>query len=345
MSLLFSPTRINSTDLRNRVVMLPMGTRFDLTTQKARAYYAARAKGGAGLIIVEGTDVGLFDDPSFALKLVPLVDAMHEHGARAIIQLAKSPRAIDGATIAPSATEGAREASVEDIRWAVGQYAEAARQSCQAGFDGVEIHGAHGFFTSQFFSPRSNRRTDEYGGDTNRRMRFGLECAAAARAAIGREAMLAYRLSGMEYVENGVTLEDSCAMASSLESVGVDLIDVSAGAGPKSTIPTSPTAHHPMGTFAPLAQAIKGGVSVPVIAIGRLNTVAAAEECLSRGQGDLAGVGRQLIADPMWPAKLESGREDSVVECLSCNQCLGRLMKGLPIDCAVNAEVGLEWQR
>ena len=341
---LFQPLLTRNLSLKNRIVYPPMATRYDITTERARAYYAERARGGVGLVVVEGTSVDNFGKPAYVAAIRPLAEEVHAAGARIALQLSVPPRGLDGAVIAPSATEQAREATTEDIRAVHGKLATAAAGVKEAGFDAVEIHGAHGYFVSQFFSPRSNRRTDRYGGSRERRMRFAVEAIGTVRAAVGPEYPLLFRLSAVEFRSDGVTLEDTEALVPELERAGVDVLDVSAGSGGQQPSETSPSATAPMATFAAYAAALRRRVSIPVIAVGRINRPEVAQDVLQRGQADLVAIGRQLLADPLWPLKVAEGREAEIVACASCNRgCLGSLERGEPIRCERNPRAGQEY--
>jgi len=208
-----------------------------------------------------------------------------------------------------------------------------------AGFDFVELHGAHGYLLSQFFSPAFNHRTDEYGGSLAGRMRFGLECVSATRAAVGENYPIFFRLGAWEDMADGIKIEEAVRFATELEKAGVDVIDVSVGHLEGPGFGASPAPDKPMGTFANLAEAIKKKVTVPVMAVGRINTPEVAETLLAEGKADLVAVGRQLIADPFWPGKVAAGQFEDVVPCISCNVCLDTAFTAGEVKCSVNASL------
>ncbi|OGO03766.1 MAG: hypothetical protein A2Y91_06125 [Chloroflexi bacterium RBG_13_54_8] len=237
--------------------------------------------------------------------------------------------------------------SAEDIKATVDQVAQATARVKAAGFDFVEYHACHTHFSllCQAFSPRSNHRRDRYGGDLSGRMRLGLECMAAARAAVGVGYPLSYRLPAVEGEPGGITLDDAIAYAVELEKVGVDIIHVSVGP----SFSASPLPKEPMGTYAHLAEAVKRQVKIPVIAVGKINTPVVAEAILVDGKADLVAIGRQLIADPFWPRKVVEGRADEIVPCDSCSRCYGAIGQvtvkpGAPI-CRLNPRAGREGEQ
>jgi len=328
-SLLFSPLHVRAVRLRNRIVLPPMKTNMDLADRQAVAYYRARAAGGVGLVIVEATPLEQFEDPRFGDALRRLADVVHEGGAVAAIQLIQSGR-LNGERVEPSATEDARAVTSEEIKEIVVRFAGATAMACEAGFDGVEIHGAHDFLLNRFFSPRWNRRTDGYGGNLERRMRFGLECARAVRAECGDGFLVLYRHTTML----GCPLEEDLAFAKELEKAGVDILDI------------SPSTSEEGAEHADLAGAVKARVRIPLIAVGGMEDPLAAEEVRKQGKADLVAIGRALIADPDLPRKILEGRFAEIIGCVKCNElCFGNLEQGIPIGCAQNPETGREYER
>lgn len=358
---LFEPITIRGLEFKNRIVMPPMQVGVGFRSPRARAYYVERAKGGAGTIIAAATSVDLFvsDDAwgrpggvdSFLEGVRPLIQEVKQAGARIGVQLwhgnqfpsgTGTPQDTRGEAVAPSATEERRELTISEIETIISRFAGAAANARRAGFDFVEVHGAHGYLVCQFFSSATNHRNDKYGGDLRGRMRFGLECVAAMRAASGAEYPIFYRLGAWEDIAHGITLEESARFASELEKAGADVIDVSLGgmAGPGFT--ASPGSEQPDGTFVPLAEAIKGSVTVPVIAVGRFGTAEVAEAVVAEGKADMVAIGRQLIADPHWPQKVAGGRAEDILPCISCNACFETGLAGTGLRCAVNASAGRE---
>ncbi len=358
---LLEPITIRGVEFKNRMVMPPMQVGVGMRSPRARAYYLERARGGVGTIIVAATSVDLFatDDAwgrtggvdAFVDGLCPLIDDVHQAGARIGVQLwhgnmfpagTGTPQDKRGEPVAPSDTAEERRLTISEIEIIVSRFAQAAANARRAGFDFVEIHGAHGYLACQFFSPATNRRDDEYGGDLARRMNFGTQCVSAIRAAVGADYPIFYRLGAWEDISGGITLEDSAQFAVELEKAGTDVLDVSLGgmAGPGFT--GSPGPGQPEGTFVPLAEAIKRWVKVPVIAVGRFRTPQVAEDVLAEGKADMVAIGRQLIADPYWPEKAATGRTEDIVPCISCNACFETGFAGLGLRCSVNAFAGRE---
>ncbi|MFZ1983585.1 MAG: NADH:flavin oxidoreductase [Desulfatitalea sp.] len=361
---LFDPLTINGMTLKNRIVMPPMQLRMGLGNPRVRAYYLARAQGGAGAIIMCATAVDLLvDDAAWgrADGVQRLVDTMRtftdevrQTGARIGIQLwhgnywpaGSGGERPDAEQVAPSATGKRRALTVAEIQAIIGKFAGAAATSRNSGFDFVEVHGAHGYLVCQFFSGADNRREDSYGGDLQGRMRFSVETVQAMRLAVGKDFPIFYRLGAEERRPGGITLRQSRAFAVELQKAGVDAFDVSIGATVGRSASPGPRAKP--GTFVPLAQSIKAAVSVPVMALGRINAPELAEAILTEERADLVGIGRQLIADPQWPDKVRTGRADRIVACLSCNGCFQPLRnsewswKSDKALCKVNPSAGRE---
>ena len=365
---LFAPGRLGRRTLRNRILMAPMeknlATADGAVTQRYVDYCAARAAGGAALILLESMYVdpagknhvyqlGLHDD-----ALVPgyrrLVEACHAEGALvgAELQFAgreTSSRVTGRQPLAPSPVpctvltggETPRELTLDEIRALVARFAEGARRAVAAGFDVLEIHGAHGYLIGQFLSPYSNRRTDAYGGDPARRLRFPLEVIAAVRAAVGPEVPLVYRLSADEHVEGGLGLADVCEIAPHLERAGVDALDVSAGIYESAVWIVQPM-EVAQGCLAPLARALRRRVGIPVSVAGRITDAGVAERILEAGDADFVTLGRALHADPELPRKSLEGRLDEVCACVACLRCSDLLGQNLPVLCLANTHTGRE---
>lgn len=349
---LFEPIIIKGMRLGNRIVMAPMLSRFPVIGGKEdTAYFVERARGGVGLIVFYSVSIEVASLPGFAHDMRPLVEAVHQERTKIGCQLSVSihvpPHKRDyfrGERIGPSAINGRRELSVQEIRQMVQHYGAAAGGVCEAGFDMVEIHGAHGYPPCIFFSPADNLRTDEYGGDLQGRMRFGLECVGSAREAVGADYPVFYRLTAEEERPGGITVDDGIAFARELEQAGVDCLDVSVGPSSRPRNFISPPGSYPFGCYAHLAGAVKKNVSVPVIAVGRLHKPEVAEAVLSEGKADLIAVGRQLLCDPFWPQKVREGRENDILFCDSCNHCTTLYRGDVPLVCRQNKRLGHEWE-
>ena len=205
----------------------------------------------------------------------------------------------------------------------------------------MEPHGAHGYFINQFFSPLNNQRIDDYGGEVENRMRMAVELVSAMRRAAGEGFLLLYRHSAVDGEPGGTTVEESIELARALEAHALDIFDVSAGRGHQDglSIPESSASE---GTHANLAGRIKAAVSIPVIAVGRIQRRSVADRILREGKADLIALGRQLLADPFWPNKLRQGKEQEVVLCTYCDSCSREMRAGRPIFCSQNSNLGRE---
>lgn len=346
---LFEPITINGMMLENRIVLAPLLTRMPLGEQQETAYFVERARGGAGLIMYHAVSIEVASQPSFAETLKPLVDAVHREGAKISCQLSVSihrpPHRRDyfrGERVGPSAVDGRRELSVAEIMEIISLFAPAALGVREAGFDAVEIHGAHGLPPCIFFSPADNLRNDEYGGDLHRRMRFGLESVASVRSAVGRDYPLFYRVAVEEERPGGITIPDGIEFAKELEKATVDCLNVSVGPSARPRNFISPPGSYSLGCYVRLAAAVKPHVKVPVVAVGRINTPELAESILAEGKADLVAMGRQLLCDPSWPVKVKEGRVKDILFCDGCNHCSTLYRGDVPLVCRLNKRVGRE---
>jgi 2,4-dienoyl-CoA reductase-like NADH-dependent reductase (Old Yellow Enzyme family)/thioredoxin reductase len=369
LSSLFSPIKIKSLDLVNRAVMPPMGTNLgnpDGTVSEANlAYIKRRAMGGAGLIITEITSVhpsglvipnelGAYDD-RFIPGLKKISDAVHAAGCKVALQLHHAGRESlyllqQGKAIAPSAIRSLvfgltpREITHEEIHEIIVAFGTAARRGMEAGFDAVEIHGAHGYLLTQFLSALSNKRNDDYGGSLSNRCRFMIEVLQEVRKTVGPDFPISLRLSVEECIEGGYTVEDIRPILSSLVQAGADILHASLGThGSPGGITSAPFEYQP-GFNVWRAKKLKEEVGVPVIAVGRFTEPSLADEVIARGEADLVAFGRQFLADPDFLIKAREGRPEDIRKCIACNQgCIERLMLGEgKIRCAINPETGQE---
>jgi len=333
---IFESLAIGSLQLKNRIVMPPMVTLMGLETERARAYYEERARGGVGTIILEGTGIERLRSAEFVAAVGVLAERLHRHGAAVVIQLFQGDRSPAGDRFAPSAADGAREATTDEVLDSIQGFGAAAAAAREAGLDGAEIHGAHGFFLNQFFSPLSNRRSDEFGGSREGRMQFGLRAVRAVRAAAGDDWAVFYRHTAAQFEPGGYSLADTLAVAPRLVNAGVSVIDISPSTSPEG---------EGTGGHADLAGAVRGVVDVPVIAVGGMDDADAAAAALREGKSDLVAIGRGLLADPFWPRKVAQGRVDEIIACTKCDEkCFGHLSQGLPIECTENPRTGHEYE-
>ncbi len=363
LSMLFTPVRVGKMALKNRVVATPTATGLaqnDQVTDSLKRLYTARARGGAGLIMIEpgavdidnpGSNLGLYDD-KFISGLRPLVEVAHSHDAAIGIQLIYYGRQwplgapLNTTLVAPSAIPWSpsqpvpKELTLYEIEQIVQKFVDGARRAGEAGFDVVELQAAHGYLISQFFSGLSNQRQDHYGGDLEGRTRFAVEIIRRIKQTVRPDIVLSARLNGTDNVPGGPTLQDMKAIASVLAEEGVDMISVSAGVyGSYPTI--VPPYDMPGGCYVAYAAGIKSAVKVPVIVAGRITDPHQAEEILRQGKADLIGLSRPLVADPDWPNKAKRGEFDEIRKCLGCNRCLDSVDIGT-FHCTVNPVVGRE---
>lgn len=362
---LFSPIKIGPVQLRNRIALPAIGSCFATfegeLTDRSINYYAARARGGAGLIILENTIVhpsgkaftipALYDD-RYIPRLRDLASAVHAEGARLFVQLAHQGRQMNSAItgsplLAPSPIsspmyrEIPREMTKEDIGEIVEAYGTAAKRAKEAGCDGVEIHGAHGYLICTFISPRSNKRTDDYGGSLSGRLKFALEIIDRVRAKCGKSFPVCFRMSWDEMAEGGLPPDEAVIVCRMLADAGVDALSISRGADDYRWY--VPPFGHPIALNAEFAGRVKRVVDVPVMVAGRIHDPLVAENILDEGKADLIAMGRALIADPDLPRKAQEGRLDDIIPCIACNQgCLNGLFTLLRLTCLVNPTVGRE---
>ena len=365
---LFEEGQIGKMRLKNRTIMPPMGTVLASPDQSINDYYMdyhfERAEGGVGLQILGVVSVdplgaplpcvpGIYHD-RFIPGLARLAAGIHERGGKGAVQLhhagrAAYPSVIGEPGVAPSAIpclavgETPRELTIEEIEKLVEAFGDGARRAQQAGFDAVEIHGAHGYLVAQFLSPFSNKRTDKYGGDLDGRLRFAWEIVQDIKGKTGPGYPIIFRISGDEFLEGGLTQEESREMAKKLEEAGADAIHVSAGSFYDMGAPEKIIApmYLPRGPIIDLAEKMKQAVNVPVIAVGSIDGELA-ERTLAEGKADFISFGRALIADPHLPRKLMEGREDEICHCIRCNSCLASIFQFNHLVCAVNPRVGRE---
>ena len=376
-TLLFSPLQIGSMNLRNRIVMPAMHLCYCPTgevTNQLVEFYRLRARGGAGLIIVGGCGIdkvgntlGMIqvDEDRFLPGLQTLVDAVHGENSKIMAQLYQSGRYASSALtghqpVAPSplpaklSGEVPHELTLDEIQEMINAFAQAASRVQKAGFDGVEILAGTGYLISEFLSPVTNQRTDEYGGELSNRMRFALDIVAKIRELVGPDYPLFARIAGNDFVPGGHSNKEAQIFARALEEAGVNAINVTGGW--HETLVPQITMNVPPGAFRYLARGIKNAVSIPVIASNRITTPELAEDMIASGDADLVGLARPLIADPFFPLKTYAlGQEEPLLPdiqapsfgpirpCIACNQgCLDQIFRGKPVFCLVNPEAGRE---
>jgi 2,4-dienoyl-CoA reductase-like NADH-dependent reductase (Old Yellow Enzyme family)/thioredoxin reductase len=367
---LFSAFSIGTLNVQNRIVMPPMATNYatpeGFVTDRQIAYYLERAKGGVGYMNTEHTGVLQQGKASPNMLLIStdehlsgfnrLIEAVHGIGAKIVVQISHAGRqtlpSVTGmpivgpspipATPVPDPTKAniPRELSANELEEITEAFSSAAERVKKAGADGVEIHMAHGYLICSFLSPFSNERTDQYGGDIQGRARFAVQVLQSVRKRVGPHFPIVCRLSGDEYVDGGLRIEESKEIAKILEKEGADALHVSA-CNAASGYLNHPSYYVEEGVFLHLAQAIKSVVSIPVIAVGRIRNPVMADQIIKEEKADLVSMGRALIADPDLPRKAKAGRFEEITPCISCNRCIQTLRKGA-VRCAVNPEAGNE---
>jgi 2,4-dienoyl-CoA reductase-like NADH-dependent reductase (Old Yellow Enzyme family) len=387
-SVMFEAIKIGNVEMRNRLVMAPVTTNFSTAgylTEEFIAFLAARARGGAGLLVTPPA-VNLFPgSPTHVLfpllsekAHLPLwnevVESIHAFGAKAFGQIlvggvgrqtvkgsvSKAPSSLPIVRIpAENIPEKAKEyenrkglpslwdrysdlpdpaeLTLEEIRWIEDAYAKTARLMKEAGFDGVELHFAHGYLGDNFLSPRTNLRTDGYGGSLENRARIFRNALIKTRVQVGPDFVIGVRLTGNEHMTGGTTIEDSCGVAKIGEDVGLSYVHLTSGCweSVKWYVPEEDN------TMLPEAEAMKAALKIPVITPA-IHKPANVEQALKEGKTDMVSLCRPLIADPEWPNKVAKGEENKIRKCIRCLGCLQRTRRALGLRCEVNREVGQE---
>jgi 2,4-dienoyl-CoA reductase (NADPH2) len=384
---ILEPYKIRGVTLRNRMVSPAhsrlLATEDGFVTEAMIASYEALAKGGVGLIIPGQTMVDFptgftpkrtaISDDKYIPGLRELSEAIHRHGCPTFLQLSHSgptqkikyfnvpPVSASSLSDAdkPMPTDSLQELTVARIRDIVGKFARAAERAKKAGFDGLEIHGAHGYVINSFLSPAWNKRRDAYGcTDMKSRARFAVEIITEVKASVGQDFPVGIRINAREWGhEKGITYEEGQEFAGIFEAAGADYISVSGfGYGPYQNVHHPPFIMFPrpekemtplmkliksQGIFVPAAEAIKKQVTIPVIVSGRLDPVMG-ERILRNGQADLIGIVRRIMADPDLPNKVISGKLDDIAPCTACDECFGKLAEQKTVNCRINSALGNE---
>ena len=363
---LLSPIKIGETTVKNRIFMPPLSTNLadkGYVTDELVEHYKARAKGGVGLFVTEVVtveptycylpgDMCIYDD-SFIPGWKKLADGVHEYGAKILPQLFHpahvafplpgTPQLIAPSNVGPYYAKAApRAVTKEELKVIIRQFGEAAKRAQIAGADGVEIHAAHAHgLLGGFLSPLYNKRTDEYGGDIDHRLRLTLEVIEEVRRVCGKNFIIDVRISGSEYTDGGLNLNDMIYVAKQLEKAGVDFLHVSGGTtiARGSSIPAPGT---PMGSHAATAAEIKKYVSIPVATVGRITEPWIAEELIANGKADICMIGRANLCDPEFANKVAAEKADDIRPCIGCLRCLNGIMFGKRVACTVNPSFELE---
>lgn len=363
---LFSPIKIGEQVVKNRIFMPPLSTNLGnkgYVTDELVEHYKARAKGGVGLFVTEVVtveptyvylpgDMSIHDD-SFIEGWKKLVDGVHEYGAKILPQLFHpaymafpipgTPQLIAPSHVGPYyAKEAPRPVTKEELKVIIHQFADAALRVKKAGGDGVEIHAAHAHgLLGGFLSPQYNKRTDEYGGNIDARLKLTLEVVEAVREKCGKDFIIDVRISGDEYSDGGLNINDMIYVSKQLEAHGVDMLHVSGGTtiARGSSIPAPGTK---MGSHSELSAQIKKHVSIPVTTVGRIIEPWLAEELIANNKADACMIGRANLCDPQFSNKAKAGQVEDIRPCIGCLRCLNGIMFGKPVACTMNPSFGLE---
>lgn len=352
---LFSPLDLGFTQLRNRVLMGSMHTGLEDRARdfpRLAAYFAERAAGGVGLIVTGGyaPNVVGWLKPfggklSWPWEVGPhrrLTGAVHEHGGKICLQLLHAGRyAYHPLSVAPSKKKAPinpftpRALSAGGVERHIADYARSARLAREAGYDGVEVMGSEGYLINEFIAPRTNARSDAWGGDAAKRMRFAVEIVRRIREACGPDFIIIYRLSLVDLVDDGSNWEEIVQQAKAIEAAGATLINSGIG-WHEARVPTIATSV-PRAAFAGVTAKLKPHVRVPVIATNRINMPEVAERILADGNADMVSLARPLLADPEWANKARAGRAHAINTCIACNQaCLDHVFENKTASCLVN---------
>jgi 2,4-dienoyl-CoA reductase (NADPH2) len=358
---LLAPLDLGFIRLRNRIVMGAMHTRLETLDRPAErlvAFYAARARGEAGLILTGGyapNHEGLIEpggpilaDASQLDVHRAVCDAVHAEGGRIALQVlhtgryAKVPECVGPSAIRSRINRYTPHAlSTAEVWRTIGDFARTAELAREAGYDGVEIMGSEGYLINEFTAPVTNRRDDEFGGAFDNRCRFPVEIVKAARRACGGDFLIVYRVSSIDLVEGGSTGEETAGLARRIEAAGADIVNTGIG-WHESPVPTIAGAV-PRAAWAFAIRRVKEAVSIPVIASNRINTPELAERLLADGTADMVSMARPLLADPEFAKKAREGRGDEIAPCIACNQsCLDLIFTERAASCLVNPRAGRE---
>lgn len=358
---LLTPLDLGFTQLRNRVLMGSMHTGLEEEKggfDKLAAFYGERARGGVGLIVTGGIAPNLrgrlvphgsqLSFPWQVAKHKKVTSAVHQEGGKIALQILHAGRyAYHPFSLAPSALKAPispfkpRAMSERQIRGTIRDFAATAQLARCAGYDGVEVMGSEGYLINQFICERTNKRTDGWGGSSENRMRFPVEIVRAIRERVGPDFIIIFRLSMLDLVEQGSSLEEVIALGKALEQVGVTLINTGIG-WHEARIPTIATSV-PRGAFSWVTAELKKHLSVPLITTNRINTPEVAERILAGGEADMVSMARPFLADPEFVIKAAENRADEINTCIACNQaCLDHVFKQKRASCLVNPRACFE---
>jgi len=352
---LLRPLSLGFTTLRNRVLMGSMHTGLEDiggAHDRMAAFYAARAKGGVGLIVTGGfapnqdsivmRGAAILNNEPEALRHRVITEAVHSHGAKICVQILHTGRyAYSKSPVAPSAIRAPinpatpRALTEAEIQQTIADYAQCAAMCQFAGYDGVEIMGSEGYLINQFIAPATNHREDRWGGSFDNRIRFGLEVIRAVRKRVGENFIIIFRLSMLDLVEGGSTWDEVVALAKEVEKAGATIINTGVG-WHEARIPTIMTSV-PRAAYASVTGRLMGQVGIPLITTNRINDPQVAEDILARGDADMVSMARPFLADAEFVNKAAAGRADAINTCIACNQaCLDHIFSRQLCSCMVN---------
>ncbi|MGY4099967.1 FAD-dependent oxidoreductase [Nocardia sp. R16R-3T] len=358
---LFEPLDLGFTTLRNRVIMGSMHTGLEdraWDTNRLAAYFAERARGGVGLIITGGYAPNRtgwllpfgakLTNKSEAYRHRVITRAVHEEGGKIAVQILHAgrysymPGSVSASSIkAPINPFRPRKLSARGVERTIDDYARCAKLAQFAGYDGCEIMGGEGYFINQFLAPRTNKRTDKWGGSPENRRRLAVEIVRRTRAAVGPDFIIVFRLSMAEFIENGQTFYEIVTLAKELETAGASILNTDIG-WHEARVPTIVTSV-PRAAFVEFTAKISEQVSIPVCASNRINMPEIAEEILARGDAQLVSLARPLLTDPEWVNKARANRVDEINTCIACNQaCLDHAFQHKTVSCLLNPRAGHE---
>jgi 2,4-dienoyl-CoA reductase (NADPH2) len=357
---LFEPFEIKNLEVRNRIVMPAMALNFSRDggiNDTIVNFYVERAKGGTGLIIIGGAGVEprgggptmfAIHDDKFIPGYTRFTEQMHKFGAKTIVQLYHAgaysgmPDMVSSSAVMSNLTRRVpKELTIDEIKVVQENHAKAAERAREAGFDGVELLGSAGYLINQFLSPVTNKRTDEYGGSLENRLRYPLELIELVKERVGKDIVIGMRVAGDDFVPGSNTYKESAIFAKHYAEAGIDYINVTGG-WHETRIPQIPMMV-PQGAYAYLAENIKNNVNIPVFSSNRINNPIVAEQILRDQMADAVCMGRALIADPYLPLKSKENKLWDIRKCVGCNQgCFDHIFTGRSVECMRNYEVSRE---
>ncbi|KLD61889.1 NADPH-dependent 2,4-dienoyl-CoA reductase, partial [Dyella japonica] len=352
---LFSPLDLGHTTLPNRILMGSMHTGLEDKSSdydKLAAYFAERARGGVGLMVTGGIAPsiqgwlkpfgGRLSMPWHVARHRKLTKAVHGEGGKLCMQILHAGRyGYHPLSVAPSKIKSPitpftpRALSARGVERTISDFVHCAKLAQDAGYDGIEVMGSEGYLINQFLAAHANQRSDAWGGDAAKRMRFPVEIVRRTREAVGRDFIIIYRLSMLDLVQNGQDWSEIVTLAKAIEAAGASIINTGIG-WHEARVPTIVTSV-PRAGFAWVTRKLKGEVSIPLITTNRINMPEVAEQILAGGDADMVSMARPLLADPEWALKAKAGSSDRINTCIACNQaCLDHVFKNQRASCLLN---------